>query len=347
MPDRTVQTVDQLAETLRLLDEPLRYDVRGQLMVRPTGEGLSEQALRAIIARSFGQPYPELPGLSGDRDRSLWSGYQQTVAFDPLVEWLEDCRTDHDPDLFRPEWIPERLWPDRIGTPHSVQKQAPPVDAQLVRWCWQALCLAVVARAYSPPVRWDVVPIILGPQGCGKSTGVTSLLPKQWTNGGFPLRGVKDFDAARKTVEFTEGKAILESSEMVGVSGGAREALKSFLTQDTDRATRKYARQADDIPRRWVIVGTTNDMQPIPYDPTGGRRWIVTPIVGSHPDDGERIHQHLTEHRRAYWAAAVAEYETITALGGSEAVNSALSIPAHLRDLHDKHIRAYMWKPNA
>ena len=172
---------------------------------------------------------------------------------------------------------------------------------------------------------------------------VTNLLPAQWTNGGMPLRGVANFDSARQTMEFTEGKAILESSEMVGVSGGNREAIKAFLTRDTDRATRKYAIQAEDVPRRWCIVGTTNDDHPIPYDPTGGRRWIVTSIEGSRPDDGKRIHDALNDYRYALWMWAVEH--VMSAIENGESLAEMLSVPAHLAGEHHQHVQRYMFQP--
>ena len=321
-----VRNSAQLATALGRHGLDLRYDLRSNVVTqdrRPFGDRDLDVLVDALSIEGL-----DVPTMRTDLGKRVWHAYLDRVSYDPLAEWLAEVAAQEEPLDTRQ--LPYLMWPDR--TPED----------PLVEWSWRAFMLAVVARAFDPPVRFDIVPIVQGPQGCGKSTMVTNLLPRQWTNGGFPLRGIKDFDSGRKTMEFTEGKAILESSEMVGMNANTREPVKAFLTQDTDRATRKYAIQAEDVPRRWCIVGTTNDRKPIPYDPSGGRRWIVTVVNGMEPDDGARIVEHLEAFRGRLWSDAVAEYRWLVKNGN---VEQALSVPAELQDLHHQHIETHMWRP--
>ena len=318
-----------LAERLAAMGAEITYDIRAARMVRD-GKPMTDMDVDLLVDDSCDGHGPSLPTFRSDTGKRVWNAYLSQNSFDPLKEYLEACHAEHNPDeLGDPAKLPFELWPDRLQE----------VDRPLIEWCWGAMFDAVVLRAYNPPARWDIVPIIKGEQGCGKSTAVTNLLPEQWTNGGMPLKGVKNFDAARQTMEFTEGKAILESSEMVGLTAANREVVKAFVSRHTDRATRKYAIQAEDVPRRWVIVGTTNDPMPVPYDPSGGRRFIATVIKDTYPDDGRRVHEWLERYRSRYWACAFERYKQGLVTEGS------LGVPDDLADLHATHVQSHMWTP--
>ena len=319
-----------LAKALDCIGVLLSYDVRGQRIIDQDGRMLSEMEFDLLVDRAVRAGW-EMPTRRTDRGRRIWNAYLYDRGFDPLAVWLDDvaCRIPLDEGL-NPAKLPFDLWPERVNTSW----------AKLVGWSWLGFFRAVVARSFAPPVRWDVVPIIQGGQGCGKSTSVTNLLPDRWTNGNFPLKGIKDFDSSRKVTEFVEGKAVLESSEMVGMSAATREPVKAWLSSDTDRACRKYAIQAEDVPRRWAIIGTTNDPWPIPFDPSGGRRWIVTEVTGSEPDDGKRVAEYLLANRERYWAYAVHRYRSI-----GHHVEASLGVPAELAGAHAEMVARYMWQP--
>lgn len=332
----SIENRHELANRLAEMGRSVRYDLRWNLLRDGGGRPLTDRDLDLLIDDSHDGRGQALPTMRADRGKRIWHAYMQDNAYDPLVEWLQRSEWA-DESVLDPEGLPFALWPDRIN------RLPDDPDCKVLPWSWRAFFCAVVARALCPPVRFDIVPIILGPQGCGKSTAATNLLPPQWCNGGFPLKGVSDFDAARKTMEFTEGKAILESSEMVGLNAGNREVVKAFISRDTDRATRKYAIQAEDVPRRWCLIGTTNDGRPIPYDPSGGRRWVITEVMGMDADDGPRIADYLVEHRWRYWHWAYRQVMHTIKMGRS--IETMLSMPASIREFHSKHIERYMWRP--
>ena len=83
-------------------------------------------------------------------------------------------------DLFR-DWL-EALpgWDgeDRLGEWLVTCFEIPGgYDDPLARWASRFVPLAAVTRAYQPGAKIDEIPILLGPQGCGKSTAARLLLP--------------------------------------------------------------------------------------------------------------------------------------------------------------------------
>ena len=76
-------------------------------------------------------------------------------------------------------------------------------------------------------------------------------------------------------------------------------AVKSFMTSQVDSYRPPYGREQIEIPRRCVIVGTTNEDHFL-FDPTGDRRFWVIEVKGSINTDA------LKGIRDQLWAEAVA-----------------------------------------
>ena len=63
-----------------------------------------------------------------------------------------------------------------------------------------------------------------------------------------------------------------------------------------------YRRDPVLLPRRCVIVGSTNDLRCLPNDPSGNRRFVPVPVSkGSVP----KIRVFMDEHREQLWAEAL------------------------------------------
>ena len=323
---RKINNRHDLIIRLQSMGTEIAYDIRSNRICLATGEPLTGLEIDTILDNSRDGNGPELPSMRTDKGKSIWSAFMHENSFDPFEDYLNECHAQG--NYLNPAQIPETLWLDRILKP----------DIELVRWSWHAMFRAVVLRCMEAPKRWDIVPIIAGQQGCGKSTVVTNLLPVEWTNGGMPLKGVSNFDDSRKTTEFVEGKVILESSEMVGLTRSNIEIVKAFVSKHTDRSTRKYAIQAEDVPRKWIIIGTTNENKPIPYDPTGGRRFIVTKIANSKTTNVGAIVEWLEEYRDRFWGWTMEEYKhgLIT--------EAKLALPTSLYKDHQSQIDRYQWK---
>nr|CBA74705.1 phage DNA primase/helicase [Arsenophonus nasoniae] len=131
-------------------------------------------------------------------------------------------------------------------------------------YTWTALS----GRMVQAGIKADMVPLLYGEQGVGKSTGIEKMCP-------FPDAFTKvdltknDEDLARKI----RGCVIAEWEELRGLSGRDSESTKAFISATTDKWIPKYKEFAITNPRRLIFIGTTNK-QEILTDSTGNRRYL-------------------------------------------------------------------------
>ena len=241
---------------------------------------------------------------------------------DPFREWLESLTWHGEQRLDR--WLS-----------HVFQVRD---DAELAAWAGRFLCLGAVWRTFNPGTKLDEMPVLIGPQGCGKSTALRELLPPEhpeWFGDG--LRLAAD-DKVR--AEALQGRVIVEAAEMAGSTRAERESLKAFLSRTDDGAVRlAYRRNPETMLRRCVLAGTSNDPHCLPPDPSGNRRFVAI-TVRAQEDSAAGVRLYLKQFREQLWAEAVSRYrdgETAylpNALAAAQAtVNaSAVSVDESLED---------------
>lgn len=88
--------------------------------------------------------------------------------------------------------------------------------------------------------------------------------------------------------------------ELTAMKKAESEAVKLFISKQTDRYRAAYARTVEDHPRQNIFIGTTNDREFI-RDQTGGRRFWVVEVQGS-KDIEESLTQDIVDQ---VWAEAV------------------------------------------
>lgn len=130
------------------------------------------------------------------------------------------------------------------------------------------LWTAMAGRVLDPGCKADMVPILVGNQGLGKSMAVAALVPAPdfFTEISF---SEKDDDLSRKM----RGKLIAEIGELRGLHTKELESIKAFITRTHEHWIPKYREFETTFPRRMVFVGTTNKDQFL-ADETGNRRWL-------------------------------------------------------------------------
>jgi predicted P-loop ATPase len=177
-------------------------------------------------------------------------------------------------------------------------------DTEYNRMVARKVLLAAVARAFEPGVKVDEALILVGSEGTGKSSWI-----KEMSKGfSVEFQNIESKDTVQILSE--TWIAMAEESEVVAKSDFNR--LKSFLTQTSDTYRVPYAVEPETRLRRWVVWGSTNDMELL-RERDGNRRFLMVECV--RPRDFDLL---TPEYVDQIWAEAVHAY----LMGESHVMNS-------------------------
>lgn len=196
-------------------------------------------------------------------------------------------------------------------------------DTPYTRAVIRKFMLAAVSRAMKDGVKFDVMPILSGPQGIGKSMFL-HYLGKDWFSDS--LYTFEGKDAA----ELLRGVWINEVSELSAMRKRDANDVKQFLSKTEDIYRAPYERRTQKHPRRCVFFGTVNDSEFL-KDPTGNRRFwpveamVVTPKY-SVMDDLPGVVDEL-------WAEVMTKWR----LGGEPLVMDTKELKTMEADAQDAH----------
>lgn len=175
-------------------------------------------------------------------------------SFHPVRDYLNECYANWDGKARAVD-----IFIDYLGAEAS----------HYVRQATLKVLVAAVARIFNPGVKFDVMPVLVGPQGTGKSWMVDKLGGK-WFSSSMPPIGSKD------ALEALHGKWILEMGELSRLKVADVDAIKHFLAERIDTFRMAYARKSDGFARQCIFFGTTNNEEFL-TDITGNRRfWPIT-----------------------------------------------------------------------
>jgi len=192
------------------------------------------------------------------RDVLAWD-----LATDPVCDWVWKQKDAWTPD--QPSLIDDFLQ-RYMGAP----------DTPLLRHANFVLWGSLVARAIDPGCKIDTSLILQGAQGGLKSTLVRCLLPAfmrdDYFTDSFQMKGDQ-----KAMHDQTQGVVLCEMAELTGLSKVEQNYVKHYATQRAFSGRPAYRRDREFYKRCFIMVGTTNEEQPLPNDPTGSRRWCVVP----------------------------------------------------------------------
>lgn len=206
--------------------------------------------------------------------------------FHPVREYLEGLKWD---GVSRLDW-----WlRDYLGVE----------DNEYTRAVARKTLCAAVTRVFRPGAKFDHVLVLEGGQGIGKSSAV-KILAGEWV-GSFPID-----PHSPTTVQLMQGKWIIEIAELEFKGKAEEDAVKAFVTRETDQARFVYQRIDTDIPRQSIFIASKNPASDGTFlkDETGGRRWW--PVTCA-PRGGKVDFKGLKDARDQLFAEALERVRTV------------------------------------
>jgi predicted P-loop ATPase len=266
---------------------------------------------RMELAKRF---YKEIPAPIM-RDAINYSARQN--KFDSAKEWLNGL----------PVWdgVPRV----KVSNAKYFKTENNSYTQSVGEYMWTALA----ARVLDPGCQCDMVVVYEGAQGDGKSSAVAAIAPR--VDMATEISFLDDEDKSSRKLQ---GCVVAEISELRGINTKDEDSTKAFITRRYDRWIPKYKELAVEIPRRYILIGTTNNREFL-ADPTGQRRWL--PVSCGKVDVAG-----IVKDRDQLWAEAAAIYRE---RGICWADAERLAVDAHedfmVEDTWADPIKAYLNTP--
>jgi predicted P-loop ATPase len=232
-----------------------RYDeFHGRMLIEGSGldnygPELSDahiRALRDIIIKE----YPFDPG-----DKNVRAAAERACdanRFDPVRDYLDALIWDRVPRVDR--WLTTYL-----GAP----------DTALNRAAGRIFLTAMVRRARRPGCKFDLILVLEGVEGTGKSDALRVLAGGADNFSDQTILGKKD----REQQELTQGVWVFEIADLSGMAKADIESTKAFVTRQVDQARPAYGHFLTKQARRTVFAATTNSNDYL-RSQTGNRRFL-------------------------------------------------------------------------
>lgn len=209
-------------------------------------------------------------------------------SFHPIRDVLNNLHWDGVPRI-------RHLFPRYLGAEES----------DYVYEITKLMMLGAISRVFKPGCKFEIMVCLVGDQGAGKSSLIRFLaIRDEWFTD--DLRRLDDDNIYRKM----QGHWFIEMAEMLAASNARSiELIKSFISRSKETYKIPYETHPEDRPRQCIFLGTSNNVDFLPYDKTGNRRFAPIQIdpmkAQKHPLDNE------TECRQYVldcWAEAMTIY---------------------------------------
>lgn len=199
----------------------------------------------------------------------------------PVREYLNSLHWDGEPRM-------DTVFVDYLGA----------ADTVYTREVTRKSLIGAVARILSPGCKHDHMLVLVGPQGCRKSTTLAKLGKEWFSDSLYTMQG-------KDAYEQLQGYWIIEFGEMAATRKAEVEQIKQFISKQEDSYRAAYARRTQAHPRQCAFFGTTNDDEFL-RDPTGARRFWPVTVTDAGRERGDDFTAEVVDQ---IWAEAVIRYE--------------------------------------
>ena len=246
--------------------------VKGELKVDPWTDADEAQSMN-YIESAFGI-------YSKDKHSAALRILFQKRAYNPLVQIVESIE-----------------WDGKDRCQHFLTKWGLAEDSPYTREVSRLIFAGGIHRLYEPGCKFEDVPILMGDQGCGKSTLVRYLAIND------DFFGELKVMEGQQAIEDLSGKWIMEIPEMSAFTKAKdQEAIKAFISRQRDSYRKPYDRNTTELYRRCTFLASSNDRNCL-VDKTGNRRWYPVELKSNGYDIFEQEAE-IRDYVNQCWAEA-------------------------------------------
>ena len=230
-------------EVRKLTDEADRWNI------------LTEIILNSIVRKAKNEGFSE---KSPRTDIVEFIGSDAISDFDPIKEFLENL----------PEWD---------GQNHVAElfSRIPGLTSEQLSWCSTWLRSAVAHWLEMDMLHGnEAVPLLIGMQGCGKSTFAVRLLPPELR--AYFLDHINFSNKFDSDMALTHN-LLVNIDEFANMGPSQQGKLKQILSRVKVNGRPIFGKSQEDRRRYASFLATTNDEQPL-CDPTGSRRFLCLKV---------------------------------------------------------------------
>ncbi len=237
-----------------MLSGKVEFKIRAEVTAdyRP----LTQEALNSIIIRALREGLDD--ECNPKADITMYVNSEEVRMYNPVLDFLNDL----------PKW-------DGQNHVAKLFSRLPGLSSE------QLAFMAVWLRA--TVAHWlqldtlhgnEVVPVLIGAQGCGKTTFLRRLLPCQLRE--YYLDHLNLSNKFDKEMALTNN-LLVNLDELEAIRPSQHAALKQTLSKNKVNGRPIFGKAQDDRPRYASFVSTTNNPHPL-TDATGSRRYICMTI---------------------------------------------------------------------
>ena len=212
-------------------------------------EDNDDSGLRYYIEKVY-----QIKGKANIED--AWGLVANENRYHPVRDYLESLVWDGVPRV-------ETLFIEFMGAEDNAYTRA---DSRIA-------LTAAVARIFAPGIKYDNVVVLVGPQGCGKSTILKKLGCDWFSDTLTTMQG-------KEAYEQIQGFWIIEIGELAAMKRYEVETVKQFTSKSEDSYRAAYGHHVETHKRQCVFFGTTNTYDFL-KDMTGNRRFLPVDV---HPE---------------------------------------------------------------
>lgn len=268
-----------------------------------------------------------------DRDDAGLRWYIETTFGFTAVNKIQDCLgLVQAENAFHPvrDYLAAQVWDGNHRVETVLCKYLGAEDNLYTRTVSRKMFVGAVARVMQPGIKFDTALVLIGPQGCGKSSFIAAL-GGEWYSESFGK-----LDKGNQAVENIQGVWLMEIPELAAFKNAEVEDIKHFMSKKTDEFRPAYGRNVM-LFKRQVSLWATSNRWDFNRDPSGGRRFW--PVVVQKADEYlDLIYGELERERGQLWAEAV----NLWAAG--EALHLSGGVSALAEDVQREHTEKDPWE---